>query len=249
MQAKQNNKLETLHHIQAFLVENTARLPRLAGAGILRSFDEAVTEISTLAQTQAGGGVAAQGTTRQHRTLRDALVRDHMAPVATIAAVALPSTPELAPLRLPRSRMSAANLALAAHAMADTAEQHQAVFVAAGLPADFGPQLGAAADAMMESLRHRSQTVSVRRGATTSMNARFLAARKVVSVIDRFVRSDLKDQPVLLASWRSVTQVRRTPRPTVVSPEPVTASVATAPTETATLASAPGPVPVSAHTP
>jgi hypothetical protein len=162
-----------------------------------------------------------------------------MAKIAFVAAAELPSTPEVAPLRMPKRKVSAANLSLAAHGMAETAGKYTDVMVAAGLPGDFVARLIAASDAMMEAVRERSSTVSKRSGATTGLVPKLQAARKIVRALDRFVRSELKDDPTLLRTWQSVQRVRRPGRsasgsaaPAIPGSSPVMTGT-TAPTSTA----------------
>ena len=83
-----------------------------------------------------------------------------MAPIARIAKVRLPDTPELAALRMPRGRPTILGLAAHAEGMAAAAAPFTDVFVAAGLPADFIVQLHTAVDAMLEPVNVRKQTRS-----------------------------------------------------------------------------------------
>lgn len=88
--------------------------------------------------------------------------------------------------------------------------QYANVFISAGLPADFIVQLDGAANALLaalsthETLRGRGVT------ATKGMKGLLSEGRKVVHVLDAYVRIALKDDPALLAGWNSVKRVKRT---------------------------------------
>src|SRR5262249_21146094 len=150
---------------------------------------------------QTAGVNASKGATRKKQDLRTALLRDHMSKIARIAAADLPRVPELEPLRMPRGQPTVAKLAALAEGMAKTAALHADVFMAAGLPADFIAQLTAATDAMTGAVTQRISSRSLVGGATVGLKDRLSAGRKIVHVLDAFVRSALKDDPVLLRSW------------------------------------------------
>ena len=91
--------------------------------GARKRLDDAIIELSTHASDQTGSALRSQGATRKQKSLRTALLRDHMAPIARIARVDLPQAPEIEPLRMPRGRPTATRLAAAANGMAKAAEK------------------------------------------------------------------------------------------------------------------------------
>jgi hypothetical protein len=98
--------------------------------------------------------------------------------------------------------------------MAKAAEPFARVFITAGMPADFVAQLTAAADALVTAMSDRTHTLGMRRGATRGLEVTLSSGRKVVHMLDAFVRSALKDNPSLLANWNLVKRVR------IVAPRP-----------------------------
>ena len=123
--------------------------------------------------------------------------------------------------------------------MAKAAPPFSNVFVAAGLPTDFIARLEAAASALLGSLSDRAQSRGKRSGPTKGLKSRLAGGRKIVHILDAFVKSALKDDPALLANWNSVKRVRRcTSRaavataatPPSVTPTAPTPSVHPAPT-------------------
>jgi hypothetical protein len=158
---------------------------------------------------QTGSALASQGVTLKQHTLRRALLRDHMAPISRIARSDLPQTPEIEPLKMPRGRPTIERLSAAAFGMAKAATPFAGVFIAAGLPADFVARLDAAADALVVFLSDRAQSRGKRSGATKGLKSQLASGRKIVRILDAFVKSALKDDPALLANWNAVKRVRK----------------------------------------
>ena len=210
MQTTQGTMLQTLRSIQAFLDEEAAKLGPIVKSGSRQRLDAAIADLSVHATAQTGSSLASQGATQKQRVLRLALLRDHMAPIARISNAELPQTPQIEPLRMPKGKPTAERLAAAAAGMAKAATPCAAVFIEAGLPDDFITGLTDAADAMIESLRIRSQSRGKSTGATSGLKVRLADATKTVLVLDSFVKSAQKDDPALLANWNSVKNVRRT---------------------------------------
>lgn len=209
MQTKQGHELTSLLGVQAFLADRVEQLPEAANSGARRKLDEIIAQLSADATNQAGGTLAAQGETQHQHALRHALVRFHIAPLVCIARAELAHTPEIEPFRMPRGLPPVPKLAAAAYGMAEAAARHASVFIAAGLPDDFAEQLTGAADALMESLSKRTQHRGTVRGATTGIRNRLVAGRRIVRVLDAFVRRTAHDDLALLAGWDSVKRVPR----------------------------------------
>lgn len=207
MRTLQGNTLQSLRAVRAFLDANAAALPTVVGSGARRRLDDLVTALDGHASAQSESALGALSATQKHRALRAALLRDHMAPIAKVAASELPASPELEPLRMPRGAPSAERLKALAAGMAAASEPHAAVFTAAGLPDDFIAQLNAAADAMLATVGERRQSRAQQVRATNGLKSLLSAGRRVVHVIDAMAKSALRDDPVLLAAWNRVKRV------------------------------------------
>jgi hypothetical protein len=231
MQTTQGNMLQSLRNVAAFLDEHAAALPGVVQSGARQRLTDAIAELTTHAADQTGSKFGVQGASQKQKALRRALLRDHMTPVARIAAADLPHTPELAPLRLPKGSPTSQKLAAAAFGMAEAAAPFASVFTAAGLPADFTAQLTAAADAMIAAISDGATNRNTGRGATTGLKAKLSTGRKVVRVLDAFVQSALKEDAALRSSWNGAKRVQRvgSGRPakvTVPTPAPTAAPTA-----------------------
>ena len=95
----------------------------------------------------------------------------------------------------------------AALGMAKAAAPCADVFVKAALPADFIDQLVAAANATVASVGTRKQSRVAGAGATKGLKTTLSTARKSVHALDGLVKSALKDDPPLLAAWRTARRV------------------------------------------
>ena len=224
MQTAQGNTLQSLRAVHAFLDENAAKLAGVVNSGARQKLDDTIAQLATHASDQTGHNLAAQGATQKKAALRAALLRDHMAPIARIAAAELPASPEVEPLKMPRGTPATETLASLAYGMAQAAAPFSAAFIAAGLPQDFVAQLTGAADAMVAAINEHTQSRGKRGGATMGLKEELSKGRKIVHVLDAFVKSALKDDPPLLANWNMVKRVQRpTGRAASPSPAPVPA--------------------------
>ena len=148
--------LESLRSVEQFLDDNAEKLASVVNTGTRQRLTAAIADLSTHASEQTGSNLAAQGATQKKEALRLALLRDHMAPIARIAAADIPNLPELSPLRMPRGKPTAEKLASYAYGMGAAATPFADTFTKAGLSADFVAQLSAAADAVVGVVANRT---------------------------------------------------------------------------------------------
>jgi hypothetical protein len=217
--------LESLRSVESFLDDNADKLATVVNTGTRQRLTAAIADLSTHVSDQTGSNLAAQGATQKKVALRQALLRDHMAPIARIATADIPNLPELSPLRMPRGKPTAEKLAGYAYGMGVAAAPYTDTFTKAGLPADFITQLNVAADAVVAIVANRTSSRGKRRGATDGLKAKLSEGRKVVHILDALVKSALKDDPALLGNWNLVKRVtkvapNRTPAPTTPAPQP-----------------------------
>jgi hypothetical protein len=240
MKTEEGRTLESLRSTPVFLDANAARLGGIPQCGQRVKLDALIVQAEGLVGTQSGSDLTGKGATQKHTSLREALLRDHMAPIAGIANAELPQTPELQPLKMPRGSPSIERLRAAALGMAKAAAPYADVFVSSGRPTDFIDQLVAAANATITTVGVRKQSTVVRSGATKGLSTVLSKGRKCVRALDRMVKSALKDDPALLAAWRVASRVAKvgTAAPAAVAPvtTPATASATPATDHTAAAA-------------
>jgi hypothetical protein len=97
---------------------------------------------------------------------------------------------------------------------------------------------------MTGAISERTSNRGRRSGATVGLKERLSAGRKIVHVLDAFVKSALKDDPSLLRNWNLV---KRVPRPTGrAASAAASPSVAPTPAKPSSPTVAPAPAPAQA---
>lgn len=208
MQITQASMLQSLRAVRSFLDTNASRLGGIGKTGASKRLDDAIAELVAHAENQSGSILKAKGSTQEQNKIRVELLRDHMKPIARIAKADLPGTPNIEPLSMPKSWYKGERLAAAAKGMAQTAAKFAPTFIAAGLPEDFAERLHAKAEAMVATIEDRTTSQNHRVGATKGLKVKLTEGRKVVDIIDAFVQTVLKDDPILRAQWNSIRRVQ-----------------------------------------
>lgn len=209
MKTVQGQVLESLHSCKSFLDTNDERLAGVAQSGAGQKLIRTIVDLESHVAGQTGNQLASQIATRTQRALREALLRDHMRPIACIAKAELTETPELESLRMPAGKPTVERLAALAHGMGQAALPFAPLFAAHGLPGDFVVRLERAADAMVAALVDRRAHRGRRVGDTKGLKEKLSRGRKLVHVLDAMIQSALRDEPALLAHWNSVKRVQR----------------------------------------
>ncbi|HEX8723956.1 MAG TPA: hypothetical protein VF737_01045 [Gemmatimonadaceae bacterium] len=211
MRMTEASTLQSLRSVQRFIDANQAALGGVPASGARAKLDAIVVSLDGCATAQSSSDIRARSATLEHYALRRALVRDHMAPIATIAASELSGAPEVEPLRLPQRRLSAEKLKAAAYGMAQAAAPFADVFTGSGMPPDFPKQLTDAADAMLATVTERRQRAVERKHATVGIRQFASQGRRVVHVLNALIRSALRDDPALLEAWHRAQRVYHVP--------------------------------------
>src|SRR6266550_1872845 len=197
----------SLHRVQAFFDTHATELAGVNVAAPRAELDDAVRQLSAHAADQDATRTNVRGDTLKKQSLYDTVRKDHMVPIAQIARHELHGDSDFADIKVPVKGTSAAKVVAAARGLAQVARRHEAVFVRAGLAADFVDQLSAAADALEQVIKERGSTRLQRTGATAALGAEVKRGRKAVMVIDAALRRALKGKLSLLAEWRSAKRV------------------------------------------
>ena len=137
MQLQQGNMLAALEDAKTFLGVNVADVGDAVNDATKKLLDDSIGELSAHAADQNAHTRAGAGALNRQRLQREALIRDHMAPIAKIAILELPNVPDIIKLTLPKSRVSLQQLLVLADGMANAATPYAATFIAAGCKTDF----------------------------------------------------------------------------------------------------------------
>jgi hypothetical protein len=231
MYTVQGHMLDSLRSAQAFLDQTADRLDGAVCPAVRTQLDDIVVALVRHVAEQTGSSADATGAAKQKLAIRRTLLRDHMGPIARVARLRLRTTPELAGIRMPVGSQSIARLASLAYGMAQAAEPHTDLFTASGLPADFIARLNAATDDLLRAVDARKASRGRVAGANVGLKTKLAEARKIVDLIDAFVRTALQDDAVALANWTYAKRVMRphstTSNPAAPASAPPTGDVST----------------------
>jgi hypothetical protein len=212
MNRRQGRILLSLYAVDVFLDAYVNRLPATASAGMRDRFRRKLAEVELHVQTQEGAPIMAEGLTQAKGAKREALLRDHLAPIARIAKLESANYPALAVLRMPRGAPGTGKLLAHAAGMANIAQDYADVFVAAGLRPTFIEELNGAIDDILTTVTARTEKRGARTGATRSLSTSLIACSKYRAVLDAFIEREARGDTPLLENWRSVKRVGRLPR-------------------------------------
>lgn len=201
----------TLLTVDAFLDAHAEKLPKATSTGIRQRFGETLAEITQHVQTQHASPLMAQGLTRTKQEKRDALLRDHMVPIARIARLSAAEVPELQPIKMPRGAPGVQKLLAEAEGMAVIAQQHRELFIAAGLRPTFVEDLQAAVEDIRSTLADRANRYGDQAGASKGLITGLVRGNKYKAVLDSLVRSEAHGNAELLADWEIIKRVPHAP--------------------------------------
>lgn len=224
MQTQQGITLETLRAIQLFLDKHAERLGDVQKSGSRRQLDQAVLDLANLATSQATNATASSGVEKA-KQLRTRLIEQHMLPIARIAAVDLPRTPELGKLVVPRGSPTPERLVQAAHTMRKIATPFAQIFIDAGMPPDFLAELDDAAEAFAKFSAQRKGSVGVGKAATKGIRDTISRGSRVITALDGLMRKALDphapEDKLIRTEWLSVKKVRKAASRSAMPLEPV----------------------------
>ncbi|HXT16339.1 MAG TPA: hypothetical protein VN706_11955 [Gemmatimonadaceae bacterium] len=212
MNHRQGSTINTLHAIETFLDANELFAP-LKDSVARKNIDAAITALDRFGALQSGGRQAARLETANRRNLRLALRIYHMDAIEHAARIALPNSPDLAELSVPRGKVSAQQLLKAAAGMSEAGTTHSATLIAAGVPANFVAELDAAAAALAASLAERNGHQNRRTVGTAGLKNAEQGAMKAIRLIDTQVRPliDRAKDASLLAGWNAAKKIAAKP--------------------------------------
>ena len=239
MDSNQGRRLMTLLTVDAFLDAHADKLPKATATGIRQRFGEALEEVTQHVQTHHASPLMAQGLTRTMQEKRDALLRDHMAPIVRIARLSAPVVPELQPIKMPRGAPGLQKLLAHADGMAVIAQQHHELFVAAGLRPTFVDDLRSAVEDIRTTLADRTNRYGDQAGARKGLASGLVLGNKYKAVLDSLVRSEAHGNAELLADWNIIKRVPHAPGRRKGKTEPTSTTTNTQPAAAPVASTAP----------
>lgn len=207
MIAQQIRKFDMLRRVQQFLDEYAVPLFAGNATAARKELDRVVEDMRVNEAAQASNTLNARSQTAAQASLRRALVKDHMRPVALIAAAHLRDVAEFEALQVPKIGVKAAVLVQQANAMAEAAKPYQEVFVGNGRPESFVDDMVAAAKAVRASIDARGKSIVTKAAARGGLKATATRAHSVLRFVDAQVKSAAADDPKILAAWNSAKRI------------------------------------------
>jgi hypothetical protein len=234
MQYAQGSTKITVEAVRGFFTAHADKLGAVPASGARQKIDEVATALDSLAREQEQTNLEAKLATQRRAALRQALIAEHMRPIANVAQAELQNFSELSALHMPRLNVSDGVLIEKARAMAAAGATYASAFSSGLMSADFVTSLEDATDALVAASAARAQSISNRQKATTGLKNETRVAGKRLRVIDSLVHSVIKHDPALVAAWKSVKRVAKkpgAPRTTItagdIAPAPVSAPAPT----------------------
>ena len=243
MNTNQAHTLASIRNVEGFLDQHADLFATKIKPAFRTRLTTALTALSATIAEQESLTRKVKGSSKDRAALRTVLLHEHMAPIARIAQIELPTNPAIGQFHMPKGRTSTERLAAAASGMAQAALPFHDVFVAEALPDDFITQLTEARDLMIAASTQRASHSSGRKGATSGLRSQLKEARVIIHAMDAIVRPVIKGDATLLATWKSISHVQRSRTSTaaVSTPAPVIAPVATPATVPTLVTVAPTP--------
>ena len=154
MDKKQRSALRRFRRVHEFLTANPVETTTVK----LQALDEVIRQMAGNGEEQDAHDRKLRGETARQLALRLALRNQHMVPISRIARQVF-SVPGMdVKFLLPRKLKDNQLILNAARGMAQAAEQHAAVFVQEGLPADFVERFRSAIEALASVLEVRVES-------------------------------------------------------------------------------------------
>lgn len=221
MQYKQGSVAATVLAVQGFIDKYAERLGPIPQCGARKRLDEIGVTLDTDGRVQQDRALVAQLATRKRIEARQALINDHMHPIAQVAAAEIPNFGELTAFHMPRLNVNDKTLIQSARAMASAATGYTDLFSAGLADGNFVAELEQAAEVLVTALKERVDSIATQQKATAGLAADYRLARYRIRVLDRLVMKRIKSDAGLVAEWKRVRRVAKkagAPR-TIVTPE------------------------------
>jgi hypothetical protein len=207
----QNQRNESYQRVKDFLKVHAP--PESQGYLVQKKkFDNIVATLTDHSSGQVEGRRLRHAEVSRQRALRTALREQHLSPIAQIARAMLADAPGIEKaLRMPAHNLNPLRLIAEANAMRSAATPYEAQFVEAGRPADFLAQLDAATEAVRQSILGKARNLGQQVGARAGLAKEIKRGRRAVDVLETIVKAAFRDDPNILAEWRSAKRIRALP--------------------------------------
>lgn len=215
-------RYEMLVKVKQFGIDNAADFP--APSVGATKFDEVaafVDNIEAISADQLGGFSEAAQQFDIKATIRENL-RDQMSAISRTSKAMEYAFDGIADQFRFRRNMPDADLLAKAHAFLPDATDHQADFIAYGMPATFIADLSAAANEFDDIFNATASATADHVEATASISDSVRQAMVCVRILDGIVKNVYNGNPGMIAAWASASHVEKAPKKSSPPPTPPT---------------------------
>ena len=207
MKKEQENLLEALARVEDFLDSNQAVMATVITSKAHQNFSASRERLVEYMKAQGEHTRGLRAAVAVKRRLAAQLVRHHFRPIGVVARKQLRAAEEFSALTQPGKRQRHVALVATGYGMARAAQVHEALFLEAGLPADFLAQLARATEALEAGITAKGRVESQRVEATAGLTKEGRVARFALRLLDTLVRSAVREDDALIDRWGKVSRV------------------------------------------
>jgi hypothetical protein len=205
-------QVQALGRINDFGAAHAADFPAASLGG--QKFAEVkalVTELDGLGEVQSSASGAARAGTQAKKVARKSLVQKLRAVRDTSKAMETEKPGVSDNFKLPTTNGDEA-LINAARAFVTTASPFKADFLLREMPANFLDDLGAAIDQFESASNTQNLSKGNRVGVTAGIKSALSRANRLKKELNPIVRNKYRNDPVMLAAWKSASRVEHPPQ-------------------------------------
>lgn len=210
MHSRHKKRLQMLRQVRSFL---RSRPVDARVEPTLLALEAAIAQIEGFAESQDAHTRLSRTRTVSARELARQLHRHVMRPIVLVGgALFRAGDTEAQAARRALTMPSTTDyeaLIVAAQGMSVVVREHEARFLAAGLPKDTLDRLRSDPEALKQLLTSRGDDKGWRAAATSGGRAEAKRSAQLVQLLHALVEPTLQGDPALLAEWRSVTRPTR----------------------------------------
>jgi hypothetical protein len=211
MEQRIQNRLVTFDDILVWGTNNPLTPPIARYTALQTAMSGVVTALRTNGTSQVGGNAQFRSGITTRRQAADELLT-HMRAINLIARslprLEFPGVRQL--FRMPHSNGYAAIISTG-QSFVEKVGPIKATFVERGLPADFDEQLSEALDNVLGANTDRATGKAVQVGGTAGLEAKAREGMAILHEMDSILSFQYRNDPVLLAGWKSTCHVERNP--------------------------------------
>jgi hypothetical protein len=212
MNTDQNQVLVALRRAIAFLDTHDDQLGDINRSTARRNLDAAAEKLAAFAAEQQKGQLARTAESAARKILLENLHGIHMRAIAILARQLVRDEVDRGRLRMLPVTFALDKVLAHARVMADTAEQHAALFIEHGLAESFVAELREAIVAVERSRDELNTLTAAMMGATCGLEQQERAGRAMLAILDVLFRRRFGDAHPLIGEWRVARSIGDPPR-------------------------------------